>query len=490
MATFDPQFDDLAATKRPINRSTVNESMAATTGAGRKKVLVLLPLEVAGSKTDADLVEGLTADLVLSYFGRVALQMMANPQGRGLFYENPTCDLDAIAVAEADAGTAATYTITFETTAIADGSARVWLGDYYVDFSILDEDTADEIATACAAAITADSYAPFTAAAVEAVVTVTYAFKGAMGNDCTPEVVMPDVSTTATVAAGVTGATDPTIDSTYTDLYKMTDYDLILVPWLATDDDVEHMETVATFMANGEQGRGALHVGCIRDTYSNFITWTAARNRKDFAVLFQLSSLPWLTPPHNRAAYEVGVVSAEQNPSVPFQDELRSRVKLGAAWARPTTYDTTIENVLAHGGSIDDLDGSSGDVKIERLISTKTKLVSGVESDAYESVHIFFVEKFIRQAVLDHLDTIYDSRAKKKMVDGKLGDVKGQIVSVLSLYANPPYEYLSASTLAENLGSIVVQKDPLNRKRIQIGIPNPIIDESLGVDVEFFKINP
>ncbi len=488
--TFIPTGGGLPATKRPVNRSTVNESMAASSGAARKKIIALLPLEAAGSLTDGDKVVGLLADDVLSKFGRVALQMLANPQGRGLFAENPSAEVDAIAVAEAGAGTAGTQTITFATTATGDGSARVWLGDYYVDFNILKDDTDAEIATACAAAITADASAPFTAAAAQAVVTVTYCYKGKLGNDVTVEVEMPDVSTTAVVATDVTGATDPTIDATYTDKYKMTNYDIVVPTWLEENTVVEHLETVAAFMANGEQGRGALHLGSLRDTYSNYITWSAARNRKDFAVIFQLNTMAWQTPPHNRAAYEAGVVSAEINPSVPFQDELRTRVLQGTSFTRPTTYDTTIENVLAHGGSIDDLDGNSGDTKIERLISTKTKLASGAITTAYESVHKFFVEKFMRQAVVTHLNTIYDTREKKKMVDAKKDDVKGQVVSVLLKYAAPPYEYLSMASLEENKAGITIRKNPDNPKRLQIAIPDPIIDEHLGTDPEFFTINP
>ena len=477
---FKPTLTGLSATKRPVNRSVVNESMAASLGAGRKKVIALLPLLAAGSLTDADKITGLTLDTVAAQFGNIAYLAM-----KALFAENPTAEVDAIAVAEA-AGTAGTQTITFATTADMDGVATAHLGDHDVPFDITDEDTADEIATACAAAIQADTYAPFSAEAVAAVVTCTYDCKGALGNNVTIEATMPTgIATTAVIATGVSGATDPTLSATYTDKYKMIDYDLLYCPW-TDSDNVEVLELVAAFMRNGEQGRGALHIFGIRDSYSNALTWALARNKKDFAIINQLSSLPWLTPPHHRAAMEIGIVSAESNPSVPFQDEARANIRVGATWTRPTTYDTTIENSLNHGISIDDLDGNTSEMKLVRLISSKTTLATGVTSDAWESVHVFFVEKFIRQAVLAHLRTVYSSRESKKLVDGKIYDVKSQVISVLKRYCATPYEYLSLASLLTYKDDIYVSLQSGNPKRVEIGIPTPIIPEHLGTDVEFF----
>lgn len=485
MATFEPVFDGLADTKRPINRTTINESMAANTGAAPKKVVVLLP-KTGGSLSDGAKRQGLVLDDVLAYFGHIAYLMMD-----AFFGKNPTADVDAICVAEAGAGTAAARTITVATAADRDETVKVKLGDYTVEVAVLDGDTPAEIATAIAAAIQADALAPFTAAAVDAVVTCTYDYKGVLGNGVNIEVTKSELlATTFAVAQTVTGATDPTLSATHSDNYKMTNYDVLLTFLVTDDDNVEHLETVAEFMANGEQGRGALHVGALMDSYSDFITWSAARNRKDFAVIFMLETLAWRTPPHHVAAIVAGLISAEINPSVPFLNERLAEIEVGESFTRPVTYDTTIENVLRHGGSILDLDGDSGDIKLVAAISTKTNLASGPATDVWESVHVFFVEKFIRRAVLSRLATVYSSREAKKMVPGREQDVRGNVYQVLNQYASDPYLYLSAVALEANKSGIVVRRDPNNSKRIQIGVPAPIIQEHRGTDVELFVIRP
>jgi hypothetical protein len=68
--------------------------------------------------------------------------------------------------------------------------------------------------------------------------------------------------------------------------------------------------------------------------------------------------------------------------------------------------------------------------------------------------------------------------------------VKATVYETLRLYAAAPYEYLSAAALETYKSGIVAQVNPLNPKRFQIGVPNPIIQEYLGSDVELFLIYP
>ena len=375
MTTFNPNLEGLAPTKRAVNRTKVNESQAGNLGGAIKKCLLLLPLQTTGSLSDADKIEGLNLDDVNTQFGNVAYLM-----ARAFYNENPAADCDAIAVAEAATGVASVRSISFATAAAADGTAHVWLGDYIVDFDILKDDTATEIAAACIQAINDDAYAPFTAAVDgthDYQVNLTYDFKGILGDMTPVEVVMPaGVATTATVGQVTVGSNDPDVDAGYTDKYKMTDYDEIGAPW-----PNDNIAKVADFMTNGEQGRGAMHFLSYVLSYADALQIFGSANRKDFTVLFMLDTMGWATPPNHRLAIEMGVVSAETNPNVPFQKEARPNVLRLPSFARPTSYDTMIEHCLAHGLSIDDIDGNTGDTRIERLISTKTKLTTGVVSE-------------------------------------------------------------------------------------------------------------
>lgn len=484
---FDPTFDELSDTLLPVNRSVIDDSMAARVGGGRKKICALVPLQAAGSLTDKDKIPGLTLDLALGYFGHIGFLML-----QALFEENPVADLDAIAVAEA-AGAAAAGTVTFATAADVTGVGIAHLGDHDVEFDITDGDTPAQVNAAMIAAIQADPYAPFTAVvdgAVPEETDLTYDFLGTLGNDVRVEVTLPDgIATTATVVQPTGGATDPTIDEDYTDLYKSTNYDIVLCPWARTANDVEHLELVAAYMSGGSQGRGAMHFLHLRDSYADFLTWLTAHGREDFTASFQLETLPWLTPPHHQSAMEAGVCSAESDPSVPFQDERRPRMKTGAAFALPTTYDATLENVVAHGGTIYTLDPDDGTPKLVRLISTKTRLSTGVESGAWRSVHKFFTMKAIRRGVVDRLKTRFATRATRKFTDGKLGAVKAECVLYLQEVASDPYSWISLNTLLANLSGIVCRVDPNNPERVQIGLPAPIFEAYLGTDARVFMIN-
>src|SRR5690606_30192396 len=81
------------------------------------------------------------------------------------------------------AGVAATGTITVTGTATADGTIPLYCGGVRVPVGVTSGDTAAEVATAIAAAINANADLPVTAAAVDAVVTVTFRHKGEVGND-------------------------------------------------------------------------------------------------------------------------------------------------------------------------------------------------------------------------------------------------------------------------------------------------------------------
>lgn len=81
------------------------------------------------------------------------------------------------------AGTAASGTVTYATTATGNGNARVWVGDEYVDTPIATGQTAIQIATAVAASVNGMTWWPVTAAnSGTAIVTLTAKVKGPRGN--------------------------------------------------------------------------------------------------------------------------------------------------------------------------------------------------------------------------------------------------------------------------------------------------------------------
>jgi phage tail sheath gpL-like len=116
---------------------------------------------------------------------------------------NKDTTLRAIAVTES-AGTAASATCVLTTTATANGSVRIWVGDEFVDASVTSGDVIATVGAAMAAAINSMTAWAVTAAFVTATLTITAKQKGLRGNDIRYQIAgTPGIGTTFS-----TGATD------------------------------------------------------------------------------------------------------------------------------------------------------------------------------------------------------------------------------------------------------------------------------------------
>jgi len=119
-----------------------------------------------------------------------------------------TVPIYLIAVTES-AGTAASGTVVYATTATANGVTRVWVGDEYVDVAITSGDTAIVIAGNVAAAINAKTKWAVTAAnGGTATCTITARQKGPRGN-----FIRYQASITAGIGTTATAATDTQLTS-------------------------------------------------------------------------------------------------------------------------------------------------------------------------------------------------------------------------------------------------------------------------------------
>ena len=104
------------------------------------------------------------------------------------FASNPSWpgQIDAIALEDANDAVASSATITFSGTATATGELNIVVGSkYYHNYilSVASGKTATELATAFKALVDADTKAPFSASISGAVVTLTFANAGSIGND-------------------------------------------------------------------------------------------------------------------------------------------------------------------------------------------------------------------------------------------------------------------------------------------------------------------
>lgn len=100
----------------------------------------------------------------------------------------PNVELWAIGSNENASGTAAKFTLYVAVSTAYAGEIALYVGGYRFAVSVKDGNTADEIASAIAAAVTENVYAPFTAVATTHTVLFTFRHKGTCGNDMVPYV--------------------------------------------------------------------------------------------------------------------------------------------------------------------------------------------------------------------------------------------------------------------------------------------------------------
>jgi phage tail sheath gpL-like len=487
MPEFNPTFSEIdTSLNTPQDRVEINDTTATGLPSTKKRILLLAPKLAAGSAADAQLVKNLTDEAdVNTYFGKIA-KRLANR----IFVANPLAPLDAIAIAEAGGGAAATGSIVFATAADVDGNLELWFGDFRVDVTISVGMTPAQIVTAAVAAMTAEADCPFAGVANVATLELTCAVKGTIGNYYRVAAVLPTgIATTAVVTQPTGGATDPTFSATYADVFKNLNYDLVVVPWCFSGGSLTALKNTAIYMANAARNNGAMHFVGLRDTYANAITAQASYERRDFVLLWQKSTDYWPMPPHDRAAYEAGIVSSESDPSVPFVRDARPEViaPFESGAVAPTAAE--IEGCLSNGIT-PDVSREDGTTEVVELISTATKLSGGAASQAWASPHVWFVLKYIRKAAVTRLQTAYSTRASRKLVDGKLGDVKGVLLDLLKELAEKPLEYISKAALLENLANVVVRQNTTNPKFIDIGLPAAVIQDYRGANVVLFLTIP
>ncbi|GGC90371.1 phage tail sheath C-terminal domain-containing protein [Chelatococcus reniformis] len=214
------------------------------------------------------------------------------------FRINKSVPIVCLPVAEPGAGVAATGTITLASAPSAAGTAYLYIAGQRVSVGISASDTTAQVATKIAAAITAVTTLPVTAAAATNVVTLTAKWKGITGNDIRVEdsvlgvnggeVLPAGLALTYpanNVLAGGTGVPDWTAA-----IAALQDeaYDFVALAHTDTGS-LGAWATEYGFSASGRWGWLRQTYGSVfsarRDTYANQVSWGAALNHPVISVL-------------------------------------------------------------------------------------------------------------------------------------------------------------------------------------------------------------
>jgi len=202
--------------------------------------------------------------------------------------ENKISQLDIIPLDDAGGATAATAEVDFTgSVATEAGEINVIVGsenDHNYEVGIADADAATDIGDALVALITADGDAPFTAANVAGVVTITAENGGTLANDWGLKVTGTVAGVTWALTGWAGGATDPTLTGVLDPIASIR-YQTIVWPAAYTitvvGDDLDAKFNVTNAVMDGVAIQGQV------DTLANLKTYVSTLNSQSIVVLGQ-----------------------------------------------------------------------------------------------------------------------------------------------------------------------------------------------------------
>ena len=254
-----------------------------TVSLAERKILVVGQM-LAGSATAGQLQTNIQNDNSWdTLFGE---RSMIAAMIRAVRSVNTETQVDAIGIADNGSGVDATGTITIGgTTATAAGSYNVYVGSrrkHKFTISVAATDTVAQVATAIAAAITADDRVPVTAAAVAGVITLTAAHAGTLGNVIGIEIEGTVAGLTTATTAMTGGATDPVLTSVL-DVVGDERYQDIIWPWASDISTVKDFVD-ARFNVNNDVLSGTAWIPSL-DTHANLLTTANLHNSPSTTII-------------------------------------------------------------------------------------------------------------------------------------------------------------------------------------------------------------
>mgnify|MGYP000253330102 CR=1 FL=1 len=281
---------------------------------------------------------------------------------------------DAIGLDDNGAGVAATGLITISGAATEDGELIVYVGSKKFNeykIAVANLDARGDIASAIAAAITADTKSLVTAAAVLGVVTLTAKNKGTFGNTIGIKIDGTVGGVGAVVTGMASGATDPVVVGVF-DVVGNQRYQGIVYQFDQELDEVVDFLDDRFNVANDVLD-GRAFVGSKPDTFSNLLTLGGTLNSKSLCLTANklISETDHVGPavfevPFVKAAEFAGTRALRRTDEAVLGDLVIARTpkdSFGGPWQNSKPYFNTPFPDL----KTPDVNDSFSDVEIEQL---------------------------------------------------------------------------------------------------------------------------
>jgi phage tail sheath gpL-like len=304
---------------------------------------------------------------------------------------DPFGELWLLPLADDGSSVKATGTVQITGAPTAAGTYCLYIAGQLVQTGVTSTMTTANVATALAAAVTANPGLPVTAAAVSSTVTFTAKNGGAAGNDiqltenflgAAGGQFMP-TSMTTTVTAMASGATNPSLTTPLLNLANMT-FDFIALPYndATSCTSINNLLSDATGRWCWSQMLFGQAFNAYRGTLGSLTTFAATQNGDHLATMgFNASMSPyWLWA----TAYAAAVaVSARANPVQPI-----TQIALPGIWA-PLVQNRFVpsdRDTLLHEGISTYVAGNDGTVYIERACTNYQFNATGAPDNSWLDV--------------------------------------------------------------------------------------------------------
>lgn len=361
-------FNDIATDIRTVGATVEIDSSRARRGLPLKtpRVLLIGNRLAAGTVAQAILTPVVSAAQARVHFGAASIlaQMAAS-----FIAANNSAEIQAVALDDDAGGTAATQTITFTGSPTEAGSVALYVAGRAIPVAVTSGLTATQVATAVAAAVQAATDVPMTATSALGVVTLTARHKGTPGNSINVRIgyyredVLP-AGLAAAIAAGVTGATDPSVATAIAAIGDEP-FDIIAIAWTNSANLAAIETELASRWGPTRQLDGVAFAGA-RGSQGTLASLGAGRNSRYLSIIGANAApgSPW-----EWAASVAGVVAhyGGIDPARPFQTLPLPGILPPASIDRFTRAER--ELLLRDGISTFTVD-QGGVVQLERVITT------------------------------------------------------------------------------------------------------------------------
>lgn len=477
-------FKDVPASARvPSVFVEIDPSLAGVGTSIQEYRALLVGQKLAAGTVVADLLYRATgADQVGQAFGRGSI---LHNMAQAWFKGNRVTEAWFIGLDDAGGSVAATFTITVTGTATENGSVFLYIAGRRIVVPVVSGDVQNTIAASINTAIAASEFAselPVTAGVVANVVTLTARNGGTQGNAI-------DVRTnhnigeetpagfTVAIAAGVAGATDPTVTAAIAAMGDLQFHTIAV--GLNSSAVVGAWNTeLADRFGPIEQKDG--HAFFAKDdTHSNLLTFASALNGRHTTVfgLKNALSSPWEIA---SAAMAQVAKSAQADPARPFQTlEL-----VGILGSDPGDRFTFQErDLLLKGGVATVVTDEFGVVRLERVITTNRTNESGAASVAFLDYNTLATLSFLR---FDYRNQFLSTYPRTKLASDPARFGAGQAVvtpNQIRAFSLGVFRSWEERALVEGFdqfaADLIVERSTTDANRVDILLPPDLVNQLL-----------